>query len=98
MDAAVLGGIVPIGCLVTTLLAAVGERSDGPVFLAPDRPAAGPARRGADCLLHRPPRRDRQARWAARAAARVHHRGPRRRVSRCGRCRKPLHTPLEIPG
>ena len=27
---------MPIGCLVTALFAAVGERSDGPVFLAPD--------------------------------------------------------------
>src|SRR5690242_9295795 len=44
----------------------------------PGRSAAGPARRRADCPPYRPPRRDHQARRPAHAAARVHHRSPRR--------------------
>ena len=57
---------------------AIGERSEGPIFLTPGRPAAGPARRRADGPPGRPPRRDHQAGRAAHAAARVHH--------RCARC------------
>jgi integrase/recombinase XerD len=54
---------------------AVGERSDGPVFLAADgrrldrHGAARVVRRAAPC-------RDHQAGWAAYAAPRVHHGGP----------------------
>ena len=53
---------------------AIGERTGAPVFLAAERPAAGPARRRADCPTHCPPGRDRQDRHAPHAQARVHHR------------------------
>ena len=70
---------------------AIGERSEGPIFLAAGRPAAGPARRRADRPPHRPPRRDHQARRAAHAAARVHHRraGRRRPAARRAGSRLP---------
>jgi integrase/recombinase XerD len=64
---------------------AVGERSEGPLFLAAD------SRR-----LDRRPRRDHQTGRAAHAAARVHHRSPGRRratARRAGRrlARRPPH-------
>ena len=49
------------------------------------RAAAGPARRRPDRPPGNPPRRDRQARQPAHAAARVHHRRPRRRGAVAGR-------------
>jgi integrase/recombinase XerD len=52
---------------------AIGERTDGPVFLAADGRRLGPARR--------PPSRDRQDRHAPHAEARIHHRR--------ARCRSP---------
>jgi integrase/recombinase XerD len=70
---------------------AIGERSDGPVFLTAngrrlDRHGAGRiVRRG------RPPRRDRQAGRAAHLAARVHHRRAGRwgLATRCAGSRLP---------
>ena len=53
---------------------AIGERSEGPVFLAAGWAAAGPARRRADRPPDSPPGRDHQARRASHAAACVHHR------------------------
>jgi integrase/recombinase XerD len=58
---------------------AIGERASGPIFLGCRRAAAGPAWRRADRPPDRPARRDRQARGAAHAAARVHHRRAGRR-------------------
>ena len=52
---------------------AIGERTDGPVFLAGDG-TAGPARCRPDRPPGRPPRRDHQAGHPAHVAARVHHR------------------------
>ena len=66
---------------------AVGEHTDGPLFLAADGAAAGPARRRADRPHDRPPRRDHQERHAPHAAARVHH-------CRSG-CRVPLRDVQE---
>ena len=63
---------------------AVGERVEGPVFLAPRRAAAGPARRRPGCSPGGPPCRTRQAGRASHVAARVHHRRPRRRGSAPG--------------
>jgi integrase len=61
---------------------AIGERCDGPIFLTARWAAAGPAWRGPDRPAGRPPRRDRQARRAAHAAARVHHQLRRGSASR----------------
>jgi integrase len=55
---------------------AVGERADGPIFLAADGRRLDPARRRADRPQGGPPGRDRQARRAAHAATRIHHRRP----------------------
>jgi len=63
---------------------AVGGAVRGAGVPAPGRAAAGPARRRADRPPHGSARRDRQARRAAHAAARVHHRGPSERS--CIRC------------
>ena len=62
-----------------TIDLAVGERVDGPIFLAPDRTATGPARGRPDRPPGSHPRRNQQAGRAAHAAACVHHRRPRRR-------------------
>ncbi len=56
---------------------AIGERTDGPVFLTCGPAAAGPAWRRADRPQGRPPRQDRQDRHAAHAATCVHHRRAR---------------------
>ena len=66
---------------------AVGERTDGPVFLAGDGAAAGPARCRADRPQGRPPRRDRQGRHAPHAEACVHHRRAGCRGAAAGRAR-----------
>ena len=64
------------------------------------RAAAGPARRRPDRPAGHPPRRDRQARQPAHAAARVHHRRARRRGTAAGRaggrlpCRSAHHHAL----
>ncbi len=60
---------------------AIGERCENP---------AGPAPRRADRPPSRPPRRDHQASRPAHAAARVHHRSPRRRRAAAGRPRSRL--------
>jgi len=53
---------------------AIGDRTDGPVFLAADGRAAGPARRRPDRPQDRAARRDRERCHASHAAACLHHR------------------------
>ena len=57
---------------------AVGERTDGPVFLATDGRRLD--RHGAGRIVRKVARRDRQGRHAPHAQARVHHRRAGRRV------------------
>jgi len=64
---------------------AIGERTDGPVFLAADGRRLDRHGAGADRPPHCPPRRDRQDRHAPHAQARVHHRRPGRRDPAAGR-------------
>ena len=82
---------------------ATGERTEGPLFLAGGRAAAGPARRRPDRPPGHPPRRDHQARQPAHPAARVHHRrarcrgpAPRRAGGRVAR--RPAHHDALRPG
>ena len=82
---------------------AVGERTEGPVFLAADGRRLD--RHGAARIVARghPPRRDRQARQPPHAQARVHHRRPRRRGAAPRRAgsrlpRRPSHHHEVRPG
>ena len=63
---------------------AIGERTDGPVFLALDGRRLDRHGRRADRPQDRPPRRDHQGRHAPHAQARIHHRGPRCRGPAAG--------------
>ena len=82
---------------------AIGERTEGPLFLAADGRRLD--RHGAARIVRRvdPPRRDRQARRPAHAAACVHHRRARRRGAAAGRAggrlaRRPAHHDALRPG
>ena len=67
---------------------AIGEWTEGPIFLAADGPAAGPARRRAGRPGERPPGSDHQARRTPHTAPRAHHRSTG--------CRVPLRDVQEV--
>ena len=76
---------------------AIGERTDGPVFLTGDGPTAGPARRGADRSPYGAPGRDRQGCHASHAQARLHYRRVSMPGSLCATCRKPPRMLIQEP-
>ena len=82
---------------------AIGERTERAAVPRRGRAATGPARRRPDRPPGHPPRRDQQAGQPAHAAARVHHRRPRRRSPAARRAgsrlaRRPAHHHALRPG
>ena len=76
---------------------AIGERTDGPVFLAADGRRLD--RHGAGRIVRRTARRAGIGKdcHAPYAAARVHHRRPGCRGARCGTCRRQRRTRIRGP-